>query len=293
LYGPTETTIWSVLQRLDEEMSSVPAIGRPIWNTQIYVLDGYLRPVPVGVAGELYIAGAGLARGYLNRAELTAERFIASPYGEHGSRMYRTGDVARYRADGNLEYLGRADDQVKIRGFRIELGEIESVLSSHPAVAQSVVIAREDEPGDKRLVAYVIAAVGTEIDASELRSSLGRSLPAYMLPSAFVALERFPLTSNGKLNRKLLPAPEWRSKEYEAPVGETETQIAAVFAEVLKVKGVGRHDNFFELGGYSLLATQLVSKLRQEGLDVEVHALFTAPTVAKLAASIEEVEIVL
>jgi amino acid adenylation domain-containing protein len=293
LYGPTETTIWSVAQRLDEEMSAAPPIGRPIWNTQIYVLDGYLRPVPVGVAGELYIAGSGLARGYLNRAELTAERFIASPHGEPGSRMYRTGDVARYRADGNLEYLGRADDQVKIRGFRIELGEIESVLDSHPALAQSVVIAREDEPGDKRLVAYVIAAVGTEIDASELRSYLGRSLPAYMVPSAFVALERFPLTSNGKLNRKLLPAPEWRSKEYEAPVGETETQIAAVFAEVLKVKGVGRHDNFFELGGYSLLATQLVSQLRQEGLDVEVHALFTAPTVAKLAASIEEVEIVL
>jgi amino acid adenylation domain-containing protein len=286
-YGPTESHVVSSFELLGKiaVWPALPPIGRPIWNTQIYVLDGHLRPVPVGVSGELYIAGAGLARGYLNRPELTSERFIASPYGEPGSRMYRSGDVARYRADGNLEYLRRVDDQVKIRGFRIELGEIEAALSGHTSVAQSVVVAREDAPGDKRLVAYVVAASGSSIDAAELRSYLGRSLPEYMVPSAYVVLESLPLSPNGKLDRKQLPAPEWKSREYEAPVGETETQIAEVFADVLKLEHVGREDNFFELGGHSLLATQVVSQLRQRGLEVGIRALFMAPSVKGLAAA--------
>jgi acyl-coenzyme A synthetase/AMP-(fatty) acid ligase/aryl carrier-like protein len=285
-FGPTEITVGCSTFEITEEVSqrsSIP-IGRPIWNTQIYVLDGYLRPVPVGVAGEVYIAGAGLARGYLKRPELTGERFIANPYGERGGRMYRTGDVGRYLSDRNLEYLGRADEQVKIRGFRIELGEIESVLSDHGSVLQSVVVAREDEPGDKRLVAYVVPVAGAEIDAQELRSHLGRNLPEYMVPSAFMELEQLPLSVSGKLDRKKLPAPEWKSKEYEAPVGRTERAIAEVFTEVLKLERVGRQDNFFELGGHSLLAVRLVSQLRERGVQVEVRTLFTANTVAELAA---------
>jgi amino acid adenylation domain-containing protein len=287
-YGPTESHVASSFELSGKiaDWPALPPIGRPIWNTQVYVLDGRMRPVPVGVSGELYIAGSGLARGYLNSAGLTSERFIASPYGEPGSRMYRTGDVARYRADGNLEYLGRTDDQVKIRGFRIELGEIESALSAHASIGQSVLVAREDEPGDKRLVAYVVASEGSSIDAAELRSHLGRSLPEYMVPSAFVELESLPLSPNWKLDRKQLPAPEWQSREYEAPVGETEPVIAAVFAEVLKLKRVGREDHFFELGGHSLLATRLISQLRQKlQVELPLRALFEAPTVKGLAES--------
>jgi amino acid adenylation domain-containing protein len=281
-YGPTETTVVATSGCINASTLRVH-IGRPIWNTQIYVLDGHLHPVPVGVSGELYIAGTGLARGYLNRADLTSERFIASPYGDPGSRMYRSGDVARYRADGNLEYLGRVDDQVKIRGFRIELGEIEAALSVHASIAQAAVVAREDGHGGKRLVAYVIASVGSSIDAAELRSYLGRSLPEYMVPSAYVELESLPLSPNGKLDRKKLPAPEWKSKEYEAPAGETETQIAEIFAEVLKLERVGREDNFFELGGHSLLATQVVSQIRQRlSVELQLRMFFEVPTVMGL-----------
>jgi amino acid adenylation domain-containing protein len=292
LYGPTESTINATAWTYSSdvlEANVTPPIGRPIWNTRVYVLDGYLRPVPMGVAGELYIAGAGLARGYLNRPELTSERFVASPYGDPGSRMYRTGDVARYRAGGNLEYLGRADDQVKVRGFRIELGEIESALSAHVSIAQGVVVTREDEPGDIRLVAYVVAAAGSSIDVGELRRYLGQRLPEYMVPAAFVELESFPLSPNGKLDRKKLPAPEWKSKEYEAPVGETERVTAEVFAEVLKLERVGREDNFFELGGHSLLATRLVSQLRQRlSVELPLRTLFQAPTVQELAEQVLE-----
>jgi amino acid adenylation domain-containing protein len=284
-YGPTESTICATLSG-PLQGSVIPPIGRPIGNTQVYVLDGRLRPVAVGVSGELYIAGAGLARGYLGRPDLTGERFIACPYGAAGSRMYRTGDVARYGADGNLEYLGRADDQAKIRGFRIELGEIESALGRHAAVAQCVVVVREDVAGDKRLVAYVVPVAGVEIDTPELRSYLGQSLPEYMVPSAFVEIKSLPLSPNGKLDRKKLPAPEWQSKEYEAPVGETERAIAEVWAEVLRlpVDRIGRNHEFFAMGGNSLLAVQVKSRLNsRNGYEVSIRTIFEKPVLQDLA----------
>ncbi|MFG1644993.1 non-ribosomal peptide synthase/polyketide synthase [Amycolatopsis sp. NPDC049252] len=279
MYGPTETTIWSTTARVGE---GSPTIGTPIANTQVYVLDRALRPVPPGVPGELYIAGDGVVRGYLGRPDLTADRFVANPFAT-GERMYRTGDLVARRRDGDIRFLGRVDHQVKIRGFRIELGEIEAVLATHPEVALRAVVVREDRPGDKRLVAYV---VGTA-DVEALRRHVAAALPAYMVPSAFVLLDELPRTPNGKLDRKALPAPAVEAVTGRVPRTAREHALCELFAEVLGVPEVGIDDGFFDLGGHSLLATRLAGRIRTVlGLDVTVRALFANPTVAGLSESL-------
>nr|WP_325052688.1 non-ribosomal peptide synthetase [Sinorhizobium meliloti] len=293
-YGPTEVTVVATSGRLFSD-NVVPHIGRPISNTRLYLLDGHGAPVPFGAVGELYIGGAGVARGYLNRPELTAERFIASPFVE-GDRLYRSGDLGRYLPDGNLEFLGRNDDQVKIRGFRIEPGEIAARLCEHAWVREAVVVARQDRAGDQQLVAYVVCGPEAGSDdedgsglAGALRAHLGGRLPDYMVPAAFVRLEALPLTLNGKLDRQALPAPDdeaYARAAYAAPRGAIETALAEIWAELLGVERVGRNDNFFELGGHSLLAVQLMERLRQLSLGVEVRTLFARPVLADLAASL-------
>ncbi|MFB7380841.1 amino acid adenylation domain-containing protein [Kitasatospora purpeofusca] len=292
MYGITETTVhvsYIALDRASAAAGSSSTIGVNIPDLRIYVLDQYLQPVPPGVTGEMYVAGAGLARGYLGRPALSSERFVADPYaelfGERGTRMYRSGDLARRRADGVLEYFGRADQQVKIRGFRIELGEIEAVLAAHPAVADAAVIVREDVPGDKRLVGYAVLAPGADlVTAEELRTRTAADLPVHMVPSAVVLLDRLPLTANGKLDRRALPAPDAPAAGAgRPPRNPREQQLCELFAEVLGVPAVGVEDDFFALGGHSLLVVRLAGRIRAVlGLEVGIGTLFQAPTVAAL-----------
>jgi amino acid adenylation domain-containing protein len=292
-YGPTETTVdVTVWDCKAEDSRAVIPIGHPIANTHTYILDAHLQPVPIGVAGELHIGGESLARGYLNRPELTAEKFIPDHFsGETGARLYKTGDLARYLPDGNLEFLGRIDQQVKVRGFRIELGEIETVLGQHPGLRDVVVQTREDSPGDQRLVAYLVVEEVPGPTTTELRSFLKERLPDYMVPSAFVVLDTLPLTPNGKVDRKALPAPEGFRPElestYVAPRNEREHIIASVWQEVLKLEKLGIHDNFFDLGGHSLLATQVVSLIESAfNIELSLRTLFETPTVSGLAEAI-------
>jgi amino acid adenylation domain-containing protein len=308
LYGPSEDTTYSTYTVVGHGEEGEPTIGRPVANTRAYLLDRHLSVVPRGTVGELFLGGDGLARGYLNRPSLTAERFVPDPFsGERGARLYRTGDLARYRPDGELEFLGRADHQVKVRGFRIELGEIEAALLAQEGVRACVVVALEDEPGEKRVVAYVAAgadavadgeaagdgsAARGSVSAASLRARLRERLPEYMVPSAFVFLDGLPLTPNGKVDRKALPAPEASGSDvenYVAPRNEVEEMLCGMWAEVLKAERVGVEDNFFELGGHSLLATRLTSRVREAfGVELPLRRLFERPTVAGLARAIGE-----
>ncbi len=298
MYGITETTVHVTYRELDEAdtlLEGRSPIGEGIPDLKIYILDESRKPVPIGVTGELYVAGAGVARGYLNRPELTAERFVQDPFrGEAGARMYKTGDLGRYLGDGNIEYLGRNDHQVKIRGFRIELGEIEAKLAACGGVREAVVVAREDSPGDKRLVAYVRLEEGKRLEVEGVRKELSQVLPEYMVPAAYVEMEKFPLTANGKLDRKALPGPDsgaYGKREYEAPVGEVEQELARIWAEVLKVEGVGRRDNFFDLGGHSLLAVTMLTRVRGRlGVEIGVKEVFGHAVLEELARVVERGE---
>ncbi|MET0647060.1 MAG: amino acid adenylation domain-containing protein, partial [Pyrinomonadaceae bacterium] len=293
-YGPTEGTTFTCCHEVGgagEVGASVP-IGRPIANTKVYVLDGRMRPAPVGMRGELYIGGDGLARGYLGNAKETAARFVPDPFStESGAQLYRTGDFARQRADGVVEFLGRRDNQVKVRGFRVEPGEVEAALREHTAVNECAVVVRADETGEGRLVGYVARRAGHEVSAEELREYLAGRVPRYMMPAVVMVLERLPLTANGKVNRAALPevTAERPDGAGERPVGEIEEVIARLWEQVLGVEGVGRRENFFELGGHSLRATQLMSRVRETfGVQVSLVVLFEQPTVADLAAAVED-----
>ncbi|WP_038234451.1 non-ribosomal peptide synthetase, partial [Xenorhabdus szentirmaii] len=308
-YGPTETTVIATTLTINDKHSSdnspdsasfsadnIPTdnipIGCPLPNTRVYILDSLGQIVPVGVCGEIHIGGAGVARGYLNRPDLTNEKFVTDPFSKQpDARMYKTGDLGRWLPNGMIEYLGRNDFQIKIRGFRIELGEIEAQLVHCEGVSDAIVIAREDGNGDKRLVAYVIPQTGVTLTPAALREQLSISLMDYMLPGAFVMLDAFPMSANGKLDRESLPAPDHTatvSREYEAPQGENEQKLATVWQSLLGLEHVGRHDHFFELGGHSLLVVSLIEQLRQQGLSLDVSAAFSAPTLSAMSARLSE-----
>lgn len=296
IYGITETTVhvtYCPLEEADTIVSGPSPIGRRIPDLKIFILDEYLRPAPIGATGEMYVGGPGVARGYLNRPELTAERFIVDPFSaDPGARLYKTGDLARFRPGGDMEYMGRNDQQVKIRGFRIEPGEIEARLAEHPGVHEAIVLVREDHPGDKRLVAWITAKGDSTTDAEALRRHLSALLPEYMVPAAYVFLEKIPLTPNGKVDHKALPSPQagaYATREYEPPTGKRETTVARVWAEVLKRDRIGRNDNFFDLGGHSLLIVRVTRMLRQFGIETTVANLFNHPTVAAFAESLSRI----
>ena len=305
MYGPTETTVWSSTYTVTGSETTVP-IGRPIANTTLYILDRRMQPLPVGTPGDLYIGGQGVARGYWNRPDLTAERFVSDPFGGADERLYRTGDVAAYRPDGNVEFLGRGDDQVKLRGYRIELGEIEALLDAHPGVGKSIVIAREDTPGDRRLVAYVTPAAGSGAPVATLREYLLAKLPEFMVPSHFVAMSGFPLTPSLKIDRKALPpsgaAPvpvvQTEAVASERPgggLGDLEWQLVSIWQEVLGHHRIDVHDDFFDLGGHSLLVIQLHRQLHRRigplvDRPIAIADLFRYPTVHKLATFLRTAE---
>jgi amino acid adenylation domain-containing protein len=297
-YGPTETVVGCCTYEVapgDPETGSVP-IGRPVANTQLYILDRYRNPVPVGVTGELYIGGAGVARGYMNRPELNQERFIPDPFsGQIDSRLYKTGDLARYRQDGILEYFGRVDNQVKVRGYRIELGEIEATLASEPSVKSCAVLVREDEPGNKQLVGYVVPREGKSPTSQDLQHFIKSKLPEYMAPSQFVFLPSIPLTTNGKVDRKALPAPTYghaagatEEKGFAAPHTETEKAIAEIWSKLMKLERIGIHDDFFDFGGHSLMAMKMVSQIEERfGVSLPLADFLEEPTIAGLAKKVQ------
>ncbi|MDY4316043.1 amino acid adenylation domain-containing protein, partial [Pectobacterium actinidiae] len=290
VYGPTECTVDATACLIDASQPA-PSIGRPLTNTKVYILDAQGQPVPIGVSGEIYIGGAGVGRGYLNLPELSAERFIANPFvDKQDAKLYKTGDLGRWHYDGSIAYLGRNDFQVKLRGFRLELGEIESILMQHPGIQEAVVIVREDTPGDKRLVAYFQAQQDTQPTPADLRLQLSQRLAEYMIPSAFVALDTFPLTPNGKLNRKALPKPDQSAmvtRHYEAPQGEMETMLATIWQALLGVDRISRYDHFFELGGHSLMVVSLIEQLRNQGKTLDVRSAFSSPVLYEMAQAIQ------
>jgi acyl-coenzyme A synthetase/AMP-(fatty) acid ligase/acyl carrier protein len=288
-YGPTEASIGATFMRMDASTQLPPPIGRPKPNYRVYVLDSYLNPVPVGVIGELHIGGAGVARGYLNRPELTGERFIADPFAP-GQRLYKTGDLVRRRADGTIVFVGRIDDQVKIRGLRVELGEIEAALAAHADIAQAVVTVVTDPAGEQQLAAYLRAEPGSDPDPAELRAHLARTLPAYMIPAYVTLLEEFPLTSNGKIDKTALPAPQAQSPAgHVAPATLIETVMVDMFATLLNLEQVGATDSFFDLGGNSLQAMSLLTMMDDElEVDIGAAAVFLAPTPRQLAALLRD-----
>ncbi|MGR9052581.1 MAG: non-ribosomal peptide synthetase, partial [Gammaproteobacteria bacterium] len=282
-YGPTEATVWSTAAAV---LPGRPiTIGKPIANVRAYIVDRTLQPVPVGVVGELLIGGAGITRGYLGRPEASAEKFVPDPFGAAGERLYKTGDLARYRSDGDIEFVGRIDHQVKLRGYRIELGEIEACLTACPGIAAAAVTLREDSPGNPRLVAYIVAEASGAPDADAVKARLKRSLPEYMVPTAYATLDALPLNANGKADRSKLPAPDLEARRddaYQAPRDEAEAAVADVWREILGVERISIHDDFFDLGGHSLAGVQVTAKIQELfGIDVPVNVLFEAPTVAQ------------